>query len=138
HKALEELGIARERWLRRCAARREDADEKLLRAMLDEAVPRLAEALTHPDVGVRRSALDVLEMSGSLARPALPALTRALRDPDRFVRWSAVRTVGKFGPSAPPQTLPSLLQMLNDPDEGLRKAAADALERLRSQTEPRP
>ena len=130
HKALEELGVARERWLRRCAARREGADEKLLGEMLNEAVPRLAEALAHPDVRVRRSALDVLEMSGSLAMPALPALTRALRDPDRFVRWSAVRTVGKLGPSAAPQTLSDLRQLLNDSDEGLRQAAADALEQL--------
>lgn len=131
HKALEELGIARERWLRRCAARREGADEKLLGDLLHEAVPQLAEELTHPDVRVRRSALDVLEMSGSLALPALPALTRALRDPDRFVRWSAVRTVGKLGPSAAPPTLANLTPLLNDPDEGLRRAAAEALERLR-------
>ncbi|HTU20178.1 MAG TPA: HEAT repeat domain-containing protein [Gemmataceae bacterium] len=131
HKTLEELGFARARWLRRCATRREGADEKLLSEMLHEAVPQLAEALAHPDVRVRRSALDVLEMSGPLALPALPALTRALRDPDRFVRWSAVRTVGKLGPSAAPQTLSSLTQLLNDPDEGLRKAAADALQLLR-------
>ena len=138
HKALEELGIARERWLRRCAAQQDGADEKLLAELLHEAVPRLAEALVHPDVRVRRSALDVLETSGPLALPALPALTRALRDPDRFVRWSAVRTVGKLGPSDAPQTLSNLRQLLDDPDEELRKEAANALERLRSQTEPQP
>jgi HEAT repeat protein len=130
HKVLEELGVARDRWLRRCAARREEADEKVLGELLREAVPRVAEALAHPDVRVRRSALDVLEMSGPLALPALPALTHALRDPDRFVRWSAVRTVGKLGPSAAPQTRADLLRLLNDPDVDLRKAAAHALERL--------
>jgi hypothetical protein len=134
HQALEELGIARERWLRHCAARREKADEKLLAELLHAAVPRLAEELAHPDVRVRRSALNVLEMSGSLALPALPALSRALGDPDRFVRWSAVRTVGKLGPCAAPQTLSNLTKLLNDPDEELRQAAADALERLRSPT----
>jgi hypothetical protein len=132
HKALEELGVARERWLRRCAAHREGVDEKLLAELLHEALPGLAESLAYPDVRVRRSALDVLEMSGPLALPALPTLTRALRDPDRFVRWSAVRTVGKLGPSAASQTLSDLTQLLNDPDEELRKAAANALERLRS------
>src|SRR5262249_3729362 len=108
HKALEELGVARAGWLQRCAACREGADEKLIRELLHQAVPGLAEELAYPDVRVRRSALDVLEMSGSLALPALPALTRALHDPDRFVRWSAVRTVGKLGPAAAPQTLADL------------------------------
>jgi HEAT repeat protein len=132
HKALEDLGVARGRWLHRCAARREGAEEKLLSELLHGALPGLAEELVHPDVRVRRSALDVLEMSGSLAMPALPALTRALRDPDRFVRWSAVRTVGKLGPSAAPTTIADLERLLNDPDEELRKAAANALQRLRS------
>lgn len=132
NKALEELGVARQRWLQRCAARREGADEKLLSELLHEAVPGVAEELVHPDVLVRRSALDVLEMSGSLALPALPALTRALHDPDRFVRWSAVRTVGKLGPAAAPQTLANLNDLLRDPDEDLRKAAAHALQRLRN------
>lgn len=132
HKALEDLGVARSRWLHRCAALQQGAEEKLLGGLLHEALPGLAEELTHPDVRVRRSALDVLETSGPLAMPALPALTRALRDPDRFVRWSAVRTVGKLGPSAAPQTIADLTRLLNDPDEDLRKAAAHALERLRS------
>jgi HEAT repeat protein len=130
HKVLEELGVARDHWLRRCAARQEQADEKLLADLLHEAVPNLAEELAHPDARVRRSALDVLEMSGSLALPALPALTRALRDPDRFVRWSAVRTVGKLGPSVDPQTRADLTRLLGDPDVDLRKAAANALQRL--------
>lgn len=130
YKALEELGVARARWLRRCAARREDADEKLLAELLHQALPGVAEALTHPDVRVRRSALDVLETSGPLALPALPALSRALRDPDRFVRWSAARTVGKLGPAAAPRTLANLTPLLHDPDVELRKAAAKALIRL--------
>ncbi len=132
HKALEELGVARDRWLRRCAARREGADEKLLRELLHQALPGLAQSLAHADVRVRRSALDVLETSGSLALPALPALTRALHDPDRFVRWSAVRTVGNLGPLAASQSIADLTPLLRDPDPDLRKAAVHALERLRS------
>jgi hypothetical protein len=132
HKALEELGVARSRWLRRWSDDTAAADEKLLSELLYEAMPGVAEALTHPDVRVRRSALDVLEMSGSLALPTLPALKHALRDPDRFVRWSAVRTVGKLGPSAAPETRDELRRLLHDPDDELRKAAAHALERLQS------
>jgi hypothetical protein len=136
HKVLEELGVARGRWLRRCAAQQEKTDEQLLAGLLHQAVPNLAEELVHPDVRVRRSALDVLEMSGSLAVPALPALTRALRDPDRFVRWSAVRTVGKLGPSVAPQTRADLTRLLSDPDVDLRKAAANALQRLQTPSSP--
>jgi hypothetical protein len=132
HKVLEELGVARGRWLSRCASRGEQVDEKMLAELLHEAVPMVAEELAYPDLRVRRSALDVLEMSGPLALPALPALTRALRDPDRFVRWSAVRTLGKLGPSVAPQTRADLTRLLLDPDVDLRKAAANALERLQS------
>ena len=135
HKALEELGVARGRWLRRWTNGKDEADERLLSELLYEAMPGVAEALTHPDVRVRRSAVDVLEMSGSLALPVLPALTHALHDPDRFVRWSVVRTVGKLGPSAAPESVGDLRRLLHDPDGDLRKAAANALERL--QPEPR-
>jgi HEAT repeat protein len=138
HKALENLAVARGVWLQRCAARRNVAEEKLLCELLQASLPELAGELVHPDVRVRRSAVDVLETSGSLAMPALPALSRALHDPDRFVRWSAVRTVGKLGPSAAPQTIAEVERLLRDPDEDLRKAAANALERFRSPTEPRP
>lgn len=134
HKVLEELGVARDHWLHRSAARHEQADEIVLAELLYETVPKLAEELVHPDVRVRRSALDVLEMSGTLALPALPALTRAFRDPDRFVRWAAVRTVGKLGPSVTPETRADLTRLLRDPDVDLRKAAATALQKL--QTSP--
>lgn len=132
HKVLEELGVARNRWQRRWSDDTAAADEKLLSELLYEAMPGVAEALAHPDVRVRRSALDVLEMSGSLALPTLPALKHALHDPDRFVRWSAVRTVGKLGPSAAPETLDDLRCLLRDPDDELRKAASQALQRLQS------
>ena len=70
------------------------------------------------------------------AAPALPALVTALRDSDRFIRWSAVRTLGKIGPSAGLPAQPELIRVLLDPDGDLREAAATALSRLRS--EPRP
>lgn len=128
HRALEELGVARGRW----TTDKSEADEKLLSELLHETLPGVAEALVHPDVRVRRSAVDVLEMSGTLALPELPALTHALHDPDRFVRWSAVRTLGKLGPTAAVESIGDLKKMLHDPDGDLRKAAANALERLQS------
>ena len=133
HKALEELGLGRQRWLRRCLASGasvEGQEEALLRDVLQQAVPGLAQALKHPDVRVRRSALDALEVLGPLALPALPALTQALHDPDRFVRWSAVRAVGKLDLSDASQVVPDLTRLLTDPDMDLRRAAATALTRL--------
>jgi hypothetical protein len=135
HKVLEELSLARERWGQRRALADDPAEgreEDVLGEVLHDALPGLAAALGHPDVRVRRSALDALEMCGPLALPVVPALTQALHDPDRFVRWSAVRTVGKLGPSAAPQTVSDLTRLLHDPDLGLRKAAAAALAHLQS------
>ncbi|HEY7425922.1 MAG TPA: HEAT repeat domain-containing protein [Gemmataceae bacterium] len=135
HKTLEELSFARERWVQHRAQADDPAEgreEDMLGEVLHDALPGLAAALGHPDVRVRRSALDALEMCGLLALPVVPALTQALHDPDRFVRWSAVRTVGKLGPSAAPQTVSDLSRLLRDPDLDLRKAAAAALARLQS------
>jgi HEAT repeat protein len=135
HRALEELGLAHGRWTQRRALRgalTEGGDEDWLGEVLTQTLPGLAAALQHPDVRVRRSALDALEMYGALALPVLPALTRALHDHDRFVRWAAVRTVGKLGPAAAPQTESDLTRLLRDPDGDLRKAAATALGRFHS------
>jgi HEAT repeat protein len=133
HKALEELGLGRQRWLRRCLASGvtiKGEEEGLLREVLQQAVPGLAQSLKHPDVRVRRSALDALEVLGPLSLPALPVLTQALHDPDRFVRWSAVRAVGKLDLSDASQIVPDLTRLLSDPDVDLRRAAATALTRL--------
>jgi HEAT repeat protein len=133
HKALEELGLGRQRWMRRClssGASVEGQEEALLREVLQQSVSGLAQSLKHPDVRVRRSALDALEVLGPLALPALPALTQALHDPDHFVRWSAVRAVGKLDLSDASPVVPDLTRLLNDPDVDLRRAAATALTRL--------
>jgi HEAT repeat protein len=133
HKVLEELGHARLRWRRRCAAagaRMDRSEEDLLGDVLREAVPGLAEALEHADAPVRRSAMDALEMLGPLALPALPALVHTLHEPDRFLRWSAVRTLGKLGPPAARWAVPDLTRLLQDPDADLRQSAASALARL--------
>ena len=138
HRALEELGVARcalaaSLRRQRTASRRKTAGCAAERG--DAASVRGTGA-----PGCTSSP----ECSGCVGNvraptlPALPALTRALRDPDRFVRWSAVRTVGKLGPTAAPQTIDDLTRLLNDPDADLRKAAASALKHLQAHTEPRP
>lgn len=132
HRALEELGLARGHWVQRRGEAEAGSEGDSLSEILIEALPGLAAALRHPDVRVRRSALDALEMCGPLALPVLPALTLALHDRDRFVRWSAVRAVGKLGPAAAGQTESDLTRLLQDPDGDLRKAAASALARFHS------
>ncbi len=133
HRVLEELGHAHGCWAQRFAETGIDAEGSeadLLREVLQGAVPGLAAALEHPDMRVRRSALDALEMFGSLALPAAPALVRTLHDPDHSSRWSAIRTLGKLGPAAAPLAVPSLTPFLNDPDGELRAVAVTALARL--------
>jgi len=62
---------------------------------LNQAVPGLAEAVTHPDPAVR---LAVVQTLGQLGTPgALTALEKAIEDSDRGVRLAAVRAVGSRG-----------------------------------------
>jgi hypothetical protein len=123
-KALEELGLARSRWLAQGPA----ADDPLAEG-LTLAVPALAESLGQADVGVRLSALDALGVLGPLAGPAAPAVVRALGDPDRFVRRAAVRVLRGLGVSGAVM-VPALQRLLQDPDVDVRQAAAAALEQF--------
>ncbi len=63
---------------------------------LDQTLGALAQGLRAPDVQTRRAAVDVLEILGPAAYPAVDALTGALSDPDKFVRWAAARTLGNL------------------------------------------
>jgi HEAT repeat protein len=132
-KALEEIGHARWRWQRSCAAldtppAKSEAD--LLGEVLAQAVPSLVEMLGRGDVRERRTAVDALEMMGPLALPAGPALVRTVHDPDRFLRWSAIRTLGQLGPAAAPLAAADLQRLLRDPDRDLRATTATALARM--------
>jgi HEAT repeat protein len=128
-KALEEMAYARERWLLQQAAlgTSDDPFAEGLRA----AVPRLASSLADPDPRIRRSAIDVLDLLGPLAMPAGKALASALDDSDRFVRWSAARALSHLGPPAVGEASARLTRLLSDPDPDVRRAAADALARIR-------
>jgi HEAT repeat protein len=61
------------------------------------AVPRLIEALRHPDPRVRRSAARVLGKTPR-ARDAAHALLDLMRDPDALVRETAVEVLQKVLP----------------------------------------
>jgi HEAT repeat protein len=121
--AVEQFARARALWLESC-----ETDDPL-REALQQAVPRLAESVAHPDPRVRRAAVGALETCGALGLPALPALTRALDDPDRFLRWAAGRTLGRLGPAAC-GAAPGLTRLLQDADGSVRQVAADALAKI--------
>jgi hypothetical protein len=110
---------------------------------LDSVVKQLAA----PDAAMRRAAIDVLEVSGDGAFPAVGAITKALGDRDRFVRWAAARTLGqlaamdKDGTRITAQQAEAAVQgitvLLHDEDlapgefpNGVRLAAAAALEQF--------
>jgi hypothetical protein len=59
----------------------------------EAGIPRLIEALDHPDAAVRASAATILGRFGQAANSAIPALTRLLEDPVSDVRSSADRTL---------------------------------------------
>jgi hypothetical protein len=62
---------------------------------LHQAVPGLAETVTHPDPAIR---LAVVQTLGQLGTPgALTAVEKAIEDSDRAVRLAAVRAVGSRG-----------------------------------------
>jgi len=124
HNALEEMANVRYRWLRQSGGTGQDDP------MLDVfrgALAALAGTTADPDARLRRAAVEVLEMVGPAAAPAVPALAAALDDPDRFVRWSAVRALRNIGPAAARCATPGLARLLEDADIDVRLAAAAAL-----------
>ncbi len=94
---------------------------------MEEDLRVLVRGLRDPDLAIRLSTIDVLEMFGTAARSAAPDLVTALRDPNRFVRWAAARTLGKIAPVDPEQVVPGLAYLLNDQDLDLRLQAANSL-----------
>ena len=86
------------------------------------AIPALIELLLDKDYEVRRAASSALKPI--IGPAAIPALTELLRD--KKVRSGATETLGKIGSVA----IPALTELLKDDDAGVRKAAADALEKI--------
>lgn len=91
------------------------------------AVPVLIEALKDGDRDVRTAAAAALISIGPEARFAVGTLVRALRDEDYFVRWNSVVALGEIGDK---EAVPALMETLADGNIDVRKAAADALEKI--------
>jgi HEAT repeat protein len=97
-------------------------------ATLNRALFAVVDGLSDPQVRVRLASVDVLEMMGESAIPAIPALVGALRDPNLFVRWAAARTLGKLAPHGADQAVPALARLLPRPEDySVRLAATNAL-----------
>jgi HEAT repeat protein len=96
----------------------------------------LQSLLTEDDVRVRRGAIDVLELLGDQAVPAIEEVTRAMydsnrRDKDRWVRLVATRTVRNLPPEkVDSNAVGALANLLLDGDSDLSAAAAEAIAAL--------
>jgi HEAT repeat protein len=96
----------------------------------------LQSLLAEDDVRVRRGAIDVLELLGDQAAPAIEEVTRAMydwnrRDKDRWVRLVATRTVRNLPPEkVDSDAVGALANLVLDGDSDLSAAAAEAIEAL--------
>jgi HEAT repeat protein len=142
-RALEDIGIVRVRLFRRVlsAPTVTKAEEVERRKALQGVDPlgyfltgnRLDEVarLVHaPLAEQRRMAVEVLELLGEDAVPALPAIAEALCDTDRNVQWSAARAIGNIAPRRAPFAVAGLAKLLLHIDDNLRLAAAATLEAM--------
>jgi HEAT repeat protein len=91
------------------------------------AVPVLIEGLKDEDKDVRTAAAAALISIGPEARFAVGTLVRALKDEDYFVRWNSAVALGEIGDK---EAVPALMETLADENIDVRKAAADALEKI--------
>ncbi len=91
----------------------------------------LRDALSAPDLSIRRSAASQLQYFGPEAVVALPALARALTDNDQELRYNAAVALETLGPKAQP-AVPSLIQATNDTSVMVRRAATRALQKITS------
>jgi HEAT repeat protein len=93
------------------------------------AVPALTEALKSPQSIVRQNAALALGQIGPEAKDAVPALTAVLRDREWAVRRQVVVALGQIGPDA--RSAAAVEKLRQDPDSLVRKAAAEALKKIR-------
>lgn len=101
---------------------RKSADATYAAALGRKALPKLREALYHPNEEVRQAAAWALGEIGDTF--VLPDLLAALGDPDWLVRRNVIAALVKLGDAA---AVPRLLPVLSDPDPRLRSEAAAAL-----------
>lgn len=78
----------------------------------------------------RNMAVQVLELFGDDAIPALPVLAEAVCDKDRNVQWSAARAIANIAPRQATMAVPGLAKMLLSLDDNLRLQASATLEAM--------
>ncbi len=109
-----------------------------LRAHGKAAVLALAQALSDPDVQMRRNAaLVLIDLPGRYSkrapkidtRPAMQALINATSDIDTDVRAWAAQALAEIGPDAK-VAIPVLIRLLKDREEGPRNTSCIALGRI--------
>lgn len=96
----------------------------------EAAVPALLEALRGDDMFLRAGATGALIKIGY---PSVPGLTAALFDDSNAVKRAACKALGKIGN---PRAIAALTNALQDANAGVRRLAAEALERIKSQDRP--
>lgn len=103
------------------------------------AVPRLIEALSHRDPGIRRAAVGLLSSRpdfGDDVIQSLPAVIRMLEDSDPRARAAAAEALEKL-PARQTAAIEALERSLGDPSSTVRSAAASALGNLGSTADAR-
>jgi HEAT repeat protein len=96
------------------------------------SVPSLAKALKANDALVRQQAAGALGQIGVAAEEAVPALVEALVDAEWTVRRQAAVALGRIGPRALRAAEAALKRCQSDSNNLVRKAAREALAKLRS------
>ena len=95
----------------------------------EESVSAVAEAVTDPEVVVRRSAVEALGLLKEPVEIILPALEEGLRDADDQARFTAALSLQRLGPNAEP-AVPALQAALRDENRYVRANSVDALRRV--------
>ena len=94
-----------------------------------EAVPRLVDRVSSPDVLTARRAADALGNMGAKAGAGIPTLVAALRHPDPVIRTAAAMALGAINVSDE-RAVSALRGLLEDPDQTTRSAASNSLAKL--------
>jgi HEAT repeat protein len=87
-----------------------------------EAIPALAQAMSHANPDVRYHAAEALWLFGEQAAEAAPQLIAALTTPDARVRRRVSMALGSCR-SSPETAVPALVTLLDDEDPDVRRAA---------------
>jgi HEAT repeat protein len=102
-----------------------------------EAIPDLMDTLKDPEKLVRvHSATAILLIKPAPTKERVPALILLLtEETQKDFKKILIEDLGKLG-SLAQDAIPVLSKALNDPDQDVKKAAAEALERIKNHLPP--